>query len=268
MNQVNTETGSIKRQHLLEILDDDVLHTEDLGRDYPSIVWHFKYNGAPVPSRVGETREILNFRLKLMNPKLCIISRKGFSRRFMDEEITQLLAGVYDHDRLHAISPTAASLISAQTAYGPRTYEQLEQVARELEESPTSRRAVVYIGRPDDLHRAKNDPKCLGEMPCTEKIQFHLREGQLHTSVSMRSWDIVWGLTYDVPSFVSLQFALCDHLGVTPGTYTHTAGSAHIYDRHYGIETWSETKELDISHLLRGHVVKTRENARKVVEGG
>jgi thymidylate synthase len=235
-----------------------------LGSHYGDLLRYVQTHGARVPSRIGETREILNLQLGLTQPTFCLIGREGFSDAFMHEEILQLLAGAYDHDRLAAVVPRAAEMITAPTAYGPRTWEQLEAVEEELLSSPTSRRAVVYIGRPDDLGLAGEADRAK-EMPCTETWQFHLRDGELHMAVNMRSWDLVWGLSYDVPSFVAVQVALAKALGAVVGTYCHTAGSAHVYDRHYGLKPWARPDELNLGWLLRDSIQGTRQAAREAM---
>lgn len=244
-----------------------IFRTDDLGKDYPFLLNEVREWGNVVESRAGETSEILNLRLELMNPRLCITSRKGFSRAFMEEEIIQLLAGKYDRDRLQAISPVAASLITAATAYGPRVKGQLQAIASELKQNPESRRAVIYVGRPTDLLQTDETQLTAGEMPCTMTWQFHQRQGFLHMTVNMRSWDLVWGLAYDVPSFVSVLLALCDHLKVRPGTYVHNAGSGHIYAKHYEIPAQCVAgKTLRIDHLLSGSIHETRAKALELME--
>jgi thymidylate synthase len=97
-------------------------------------------------------------------------------------------------------------------------------------------------------------------MPCTALWQFHLRDELLSMTAVMRSWDLVWGLSFDVPSFVAVQLALADHLGVGIGRYVHVAGSAHVYDRHYDVETWPRDDVLTLDYL-GGSVQQTRANA-------
>lgn len=240
-----------------------MFYTDRLSIHYPDLIELVKRCGDTVPSRIGETKEILNLRLELFEPEYCITGRKGFSDRFMHEEIAQILAGVHDNDRLRAITPKAADLITEATAYGPRTWRQLEAVESELSSSPTSRRAVVYIGRPEDL--VSIGTETAGEMPCTETWQFHLRDGRLHMTVTMRSWDLVWGLSYDVPSFVAVQIALARALGVDVGTYVHTAGSGHIYDRHYSTKTWAVEDGLLQLPYLKDSIAETREDIREAM---
>lgn len=248
-------------------LSDHVVLTSNLGYEYPQLVSHVLSVGNHVYSRLGGTRELLDFRLELSEPDLCVVDRPGFSHSFMNEEILQLLAGMHNNDRLRAVTPQAADLITAATAYGPRTREQLLAVADELKTSRDSRRGVVYIGRHDDLVSV-DDGSRASEMPCTMTWQFHLRNDQLHMTVNMRSWDLVWGLGYDVPSFVAVQMMLCNHLGVGLGWYVHNAGSAHVYERHYGLQAVPQTTPLDVSHLLKGTVAATQANARVLLRGG
>ena len=160
---------------------------------------------------------------------------------FAYEEIRQLVGGFYDGKALAAITPKAAELITPATAYGPRVEAQLIEVENELRKNPQSRRAVVYVGRDTDLLSQRIPvlaAKTANEMPCTCVWQFQIRDRHLYMSVFMRSWDLVWGLSYDVPSFTAVQRILAQVLGIEPGNYTHNAGSAHVYDRHWDIEVW------------------------------
>lgn len=207
-----------------------------LGESYPGIVEDVLRFGYEVDSRAGMTRNLKNVQIILLNPIRSLVSRKGMSDAFAREEATQLLAGAFDRQRLAAIAPRAAEMITAATAYGPRVSAQLLGVERELRENPNSRRAVVYVGRHDDLYHSGDESRAR-EMPCTLTWQFDLTEGALDMTVNMRSNDAVWGLSYDIPSFTAVQRAMAVSLGVPLGTYFHQAGSFHVYERHYGIET-------------------------------
>jgi thymidylate synthase len=243
---------------------DSLVGVKRLGTAYRSLLAHVVETGNEVPSRIGLTKELLNFRLELEEPEYCIVGRTGMSERFMHEEILQILAGVHDNERLRAITPKAADLITLATAYGPRTWEQVAWCASELTSHPSSRRAVVYIGRPEDA--VSIGEATAGEMPCTETWQFHLRDDELHMTVTMRSWDLVWGLSYDIPSFVAVQMAVAHSLGAGLGTYVHTAGSGHIYEQHFGIKTTQVFEPLDISYVLSGHIKDTQNKARTLLK--
>jgi thymidylate synthase len=241
--------------------------TDHLGQDYPALLEEM--SGAQiVGSRGGRTREVIDFSLTLRDPTRCIVDRVGFSRRFMDAEIAMLLAGVYDGELLKALTPKAAELTTPLTAYGPRVRHQLQLILDELQANPESRRAVVYVGRHSDLENISQ--ATANEMPCTMTWQFLLRNGELHMIVNMRSWDAVWGLSYDVPCFCAVQTAVARALKAVPGTYRHHAGSFHVYERHWDIEArpTDDTLELDWVGYEWAETVTAAEVFVEIFKGG
>lgn len=116
------------------------------------------------------------------------------------------------------------------SAYGHRIFNkfgfnQYEYIRELLEKDPLSRQAVIHI------KDASNVPT--KDTPCTVYLQFFIREGKLHLSVHMRSNDIWMGVPYDMFSFCFIQMMLAMELGVEIGSYTHYAGSLHMYERDY-----------------------------------
>lgn len=223
-----------------------------LSRAYPDLLRAALDEGAVVESRSGRTKELTALLLSLHDPEACIVGRVGFEPEFLELEQLMLLAGSFDVDLIRQVVPRAAELIATATAYGPRVKHQLRAVEAELTADASSRRAVVYVGRPNDLqtmHDPERSESYKHEMPCTMTWQFLIREGHLHMLVSMRSWDLVWGLTYDVPCFVAVQAALGRSLGVPIGSYEHFAGSAHVYERHWNVTTWEQDDRLHIGWL-------------------
>ena len=103
-------------------------------------------------------------------------------------------------------------------------FDQWEYVKSLFLNDINTRQAVLHIKTADD--RPSKD------VNCTVCIQFLLREGKLHATVYMRSNDIWMGFPYDVFSFTALQIKMAMELGVDIGTYTHIAGSLHLYERN------------------------------------
>lgn len=103
-------------------------------------------------------------------------------------------------------------------------FDQLEFVINELKKNPNSRRAVIHIKEPSD--KPSND------VNCTVCLQFFIREDKLYMTTYMRSNDIWFGFPYDVFQFTCLQIYLSMILEVELGTYTHIAGSLHLYERN------------------------------------
>jgi thymidylate synthase len=103
-------------------------------------------------------------------------------------------------------------------------FDQWEYVKEMLTKDPNSRQAVLHIKTAD------NKPS--KDVNCTVCLQFLLRDGKLNATVYMRSNDIWMGFPYDVFSFTAMQCRMAMELGVGIGTYTHIAGSLHLYERN------------------------------------
>lgn len=116
------------------------------------------------------------------------------------------------------------------SAYGYRIFEkfgfdQWEHVKNLIKKDPNTRQAVIHI------KDASNKPT--KDTPCTVYLQFFLRDNKLNLSVHMRSNDIWMGVPYDMFSFCFMQVKMAMELGVKVGSYTHYAGSLHMYERDY-----------------------------------
>lgn len=76
------------------------------------------------------------------------------------------------------------------------------------------------------------------DLPCTFIQLFHIRDNKLHSTVEMRSNDIIKGTTYDIPSFILFQRLMYLKLkdvysDLELGTYTHFANSLHAYSSDF-----------------------------------
>lgn len=108
--------------------------------------------------------------------------------------------------------------------YGKRISGCLKTVIEKLKKDNNSRSAVLNIYNNSDLFMLTKD------IPCTETIQFFVRDNKLHMIVNMRSNDMVWGTPYDVFMFTNLQMVIANTLGLEYGCYYHNVGSIHLYD--------------------------------------
>lgn len=215
-------------------------NTCDLGNDYPDLHKWILDNGVMRPSRLGTMCEVLDAALFLENPMRCLPQRKGYSKAFALAELDQFIAGVHSTEALRQVSPQASSMITRDTNYGVRVGHQMVAIEAELRANPDSRRAVAYIGHPDDLKTLQNNPQArhdrAGEIACSCVWSFALRNGNLNMVVYTRSWDAVWGLCYDISSASAVQMMLALALGVSVGWQSHHATSLHLYEQHFELE--------------------------------
>jgi len=210
-------------------------------------------------------REQLGVTFSLTNPRARLVESEARKPNygFAAGEFCWYLRGACDVDSIAHYAPGIRQFSddgeTLASAYGNRTRvdlilrspdelptsrhdrnSQWQRALDELVEDPDSRRAVIAIYQPSDLVRARVGTR---DVPCTLALQFFTRDEGLghrvlHMHVTMRSCDLVWGLTNDVFSFTLLQeVMLLDlreaGLDVEMGDYIHTCGSLHAYERHF-----------------------------------
>lgn len=187
-------------------------------------VVHTVIQTAPtVESRIGPTKEMVD--VSVTFEAGTFYTRPGMNQWIGWTEVAQLIAGSFDWNTFKNVAPKSnLELFTENMAYGPRIKRQWEETITELSINPLSRRAVMFVG---DANEA------LFNRPCTNSIQFLIRDDRLVTLVHMRSWDLFKGLPYDIMMFSALALITASILNVRPGEVTVTAGSAHVYESDY-----------------------------------
>jgi len=108
--------------------------------------------------------------------------------------------------------------------------DQINYVVKELHNDPTSRRAVITIWEPSKECTVGTSR----DFPCSNHIQFIIREGKLDCHVKMRSNCIWYGFgTVNMYEFSYMQEVIAETLGVPVGQYYHNATSLHLYENLY-----------------------------------
>lgn len=107
-------------------------------------------------------------------------------------------------------------------------FDQYSFVKQLLKEDKNTRQAVIHIKEPRNLINYPTK-----DVNCTIALQFFIRDCKLYETAYMRSNDLWMGFPYDVFQFTALQVLLAMELGVDLGTYTHVAGSLHLYERDF-----------------------------------
>lgn len=118
--------------------------------------------------------------------------------------------------------------------YGPRLFgdgkcwgNQIARATNLISQNGESKRIVIQIFDRHDL-----DGERRPEIPCTCNIQLLPRAGKLNMYVSMRSNDAYMGLPHDVFCFTMIQEAIAASCGLELGSYHHSVGSLHLYEKH------------------------------------
>lgn len=219
--------------------------------------------GREASPRGYETLEVQNVTFHVRYPHLSPYLEGRDARHFIGAvEALQLVGQVATPDTVVAGSAAMGQFMDGglfHGAYGQRVYGQLSKVESLLADDPYTRQAVVsiYDGR-SDLRASMDGRAPIRDTPCTLSLQFMWQEARLGLRVSMRSNDVWLGLPYDLFQFTSLQMAMADALGVELGSYVHTVGSLHLYERDIERSVGLRAPGEPEAHLTRRESVAWR----------
>lgn len=193
-------------------------------------------HGVSVRPRGKPTHEVLGAHLELTHPRSRVVHLppvRCLNAAFAAAESAWILSGSDDpwiyayNDRLREFADDGV----LRGAYGPRMrrwgsagLDQLHRAVQTLRDDPDSRRAVIQLYDPAVDGAGHRD------VPCTLGYRFHLRDGFVHMSTTMRSQDVWLGLPYDIYSATVLHELVAGWLGAGLGTYSHHVDSLHLYD--------------------------------------
>lgn len=218
--------------------------------------WEFWYNTIKSLAENGETDssrdgavvgEIINAVTTIEDPTRCILKSpiRKLPMRYCIGELLWYLSG---NSRLSAIQLYTSAWdrmsdngIAVNSNYGakiqhaidwdmsdPLEFNQMEMCEKLLRKDPNTRQAVIHIKQARNV--LENPTK---DLNCTVCLQFFIREGKLYMTTYMRSNDLWMGFPNDVFQFTCMQIYLAMRLNVGLGSYTHIAGSLHMYERDY-----------------------------------
>jgi len=149
----------------------------------------------------------------------------------------------------------------AKTDYHGQGVDQLAEVIDKLRNHPYDRRIILSAWNPADL-------KLMALPPCHMFAQFYVSflrkdsttgsnsneggktRGFLHCQLYQRSCDMGLGVPFNIASYALLTHMLAHICKLTPGTFTHTMGDAHVYLDHVeALKTQLERKPRDFPVL-------------------
>jgi thymidylate synthase len=201
-------------------------------------------SGKTITVRDQETKELQTFVLKIYHPDQRVICTPHRNNNIFAAiaETLWVLSGRNDIEFLSKYLPRAADFsddgLTWRAGYGARlrrfaepvhNIDQIRENVDLLIEDNTTRRAVMSIFDPvEDFVRGSKD------IPCNNWIHSMIRDEKLHTTVAVRSNDVIWGMSginlFEWSVIMGL-FAACTDTKI--GELCYLADSCHIYDRHY-----------------------------------
>jgi thymidylate synthase len=103
---------------------------------------------------------------------------------------------------------------------------QIEQVIRDIQEKPDSRRHIVCAWNVGELDK-------MALPPCHALFQFYVGQGgTLSCQLYQRSADIFLGVPFNIASYAILTMMIAQVTGLKPKEFVHTFGDLHLYSNH------------------------------------
>ena len=215
---------------------------------YLDLLNHLILHGERVRVRGQLTKELLDVRLCLLNPRANILHHpvRDLNYRFMVAEWLWMSFGRRDvaslaqyNQHMREYSDNGVTLYGA---YGPPLRDQLGDYVLWCLSEENSRQAVLTIWRPN--------PPMSKDIPCTVAMQFLRRGSHLHLIVTMRSSDVWLGLPYDVFNFTQIQAATAALVGAEVGWFSLHLGSSHLYEQHFNLADGLTSRPFEASCAL------------------
>lgn len=198
-------------------------------------------------SKGKNLKECLTTKLVLLDPRNRIITLKSrnLSLFYLAGELSFYFSGSpwlkdinYYSIYWNTISNDGVTVISnygkllLHDICGVSKMTQYEYAKKQLLKNKDTKKAVMNIYDSIHVHYGSKDN------PCTMYLQFFIRDNTLDLHAYMRSNDILFGVSYDIPFFTIIQEMMFVELKQTYkdlrlGKYVHNSGSLHVYDYHY-----------------------------------
>ena len=104
--------------------------------------------------------------------------------------------------------------------------DQLQNLIKGIKHDPFGRRHILTAWNPGELDQ-------MALPPCHVLSQFYVSDdGELSCQMYQRSADMFLGVPFNIASYSLLTYMIAQVCDLTPGTFVHTIGDAHIYLNH------------------------------------
>jgi thymidylate synthase len=129
--------------------------------------------------------------------------------------------------------------------WGGLGIDQITEAIATIKRDPMSRRIIVSAWNVADLPNMKLPP-------CHALFQFYVsQDGDLDCQLYQRSADLALGVPFNIASYALLTAMIAKECKLSPRTFIHTLGDAHIYLNHVeGVKRQLEREPFALPRLV------------------
>lgn len=212
-------------------------------KQYLDLLRHVMKEGVDKSDRTGTgTRSVFGYQMHFdLQEGFPLLTTKKLHTRSIFHELLWFIKGdtnikylkengvsIWDDwaDENGDLGPVYGSQWRAWKTTDGKQIDQLTEVIEQIKNNPDSRRLIVSAWNVGEVSKMKLPP-------CHAFFQFYVADGKLSCQLYQRSADIFLGVPFNIASYAALTMMVAQVCNLTPGTFVHTLGDAHIYNNHF-----------------------------------
>ena len=211
-------------------------------RQYHDLIKHILENGTEKEDRTGTgTLSVFGYQMRYdLNAGFPCVTTKKLHLRSIIHELLWFLKGdtniqylkenkvsIWDEwaDENGDLGPVYGSQWRSWPTRDGQTIDQIEQIIKQIKETPDSRRIIVSAWNVSEL-------KNMALPPCHAFFQFYVANNKLSCQLYQRSADTFLGVPFNIASYALMTMMVAQVCDLELGDFVHTLGDAHLYLNH------------------------------------
>lgn len=211
-------------------------------RQYHDLIKHILENGTKKEDRTGTgTLSVFGYQMRYdLNAGFPCVTTKKLHLRSIIHELLWFLKGdtniqylkenkvsIWDEwaDENGDLGPVYGSQWRSWPTRDGQTIDQIEQIIKQIKETPDSRRIIVSAWNVSEL-------KNMALPPCHAFFQFYVANNKLSCQLYQRSADTFLGVPFNIASYALMTMMVAQVCDLELGDFVHTLGDAHLYLNH------------------------------------
>ena len=211
-------------------------------RQYHDLIKHILDNGTKKEDRTGTgTLSVFGYQMRYnLNEGFPCVTTKKLHLRSIIHELLWFLKGdtniqylkenkvsIWDEwaDENGNLGPVYGSQWRSWPARDGQQIDQIEQIIKQIKETPDSRRIIVSAWNVGEIQN-------MALPPCHAFFQFYVADNKLSCQLYQRSADTFLGVPFNIASYALLTMMVAQVCDLELGDFVHTLGDAHLYLNH------------------------------------